>query len=108
MMQRLSSEGKRAFEELLDVTRETKIVNVLIFEGANGIKKYEMDSWFKNNVNSYEGIWVGNGFNEQYTLKALKRTQELKEDVKEGYGFVIRRGIPVLVKFIESFDIKLN
>ena len=108
MMRRLSSAGKNNFEKMLELSKDTKKINVIIFDNANGIKRFEIESWFKNYVNPYDGIWIGNGVNEQYTIKILKRTHELKEDLTGSYGFVIRRGTPVLVKMIESFDIKFN
>ena len=108
MMQRLSMDGRKYFEKLLELSKDTKKVNIILFDNVNGIKKFEIDSWFKNYVNPYDGIYIGNGINDQYTIKILKRTLELKEDIKASYGFVIRRGTPVMVKFIESFDIKFN
>jgi len=108
MFSKLSATGKNDFEKMMELSKDIKIINFIIFENANNIRKYEMDMWFKNSVNQNEGIWIGNGINDQYTFKISKRTNDMKDDTPLYYGFVIRRGKASYVKFIESFDIKFN
>ena len=63
-------------------------------------KKLEYDNWYKAIVKNNQGIWIGNGVSDQYTIKIAKMTRELQEELSLGFGYVIRRGNAVLTKFL--------
>ena len=67
------------------------------------IKKNIYDSWFKDNYNPSNGIFVGNGLSDQMTINISKRIPEMKEDVPYNFGFVVKKGIPTYVKFVEKY-----
>lgn len=68
------------------------------------IKKIEFESWYKAAVNDTNGIWVGNGINEQFSLKVSTKIEEMKKEIPSNFCFVVNRGIPKYVKFVESFE----
>ena len=51
-----------------------------------------------------QGIWIGNGIANQYTLKIAKVTRELQDDIDRGFGYIVKRGIPTLTKMLTDID----
>lgn len=108
LVNRLSQDNKRKLPTLFEKAKDLGIVNFIIMDSIDKYKKLEMESWYKTCANPNDGIWIGPGVNEQYTLKISQRTPELKEQINEEFCFVIRRGRPTLVKYISKFDLNLK
>ena len=69
-----------------------------IFNGI--VKNISYDDWFKNSIDLSDGIWIGNGLGDQFTLKVTTNSRELREDIDPKFGYVVNRGKAVQVKFI--------
>ena len=105
---RLSPENKKKLGTLFEKAKDLEIVNFIIMDSVDKYKKIELEFWYKTCVNPNDGIWIGPGINEQYTLKVSQRTPELKEQINEEFCFVIKRGKPTLVKYVSKFDLNLK
>ena len=105
---RISATARTKFETMLEQAKSLKVLDVIIFDNSNSIHRFELDKWYKNTVNSNDGIWIGNGVLEQYSIKIAKRTNDMKLDLPDNFAFVIRRGKAVLIKLLEKFDINLK
>ena len=105
---KLSDNNKKDINELFNKAKELEIINFVIFDEIAKIKKYEYEPWFKSGFNSNEGIWIGGGINDQFTLKPLVRTPELRETISDDFCFALVRGKPVLVKYITDFERELD
>ena len=65
------------------------------------IKSIEYEMWYKSAVSNNYGIWIGNGITEQFTMKLSKTPKYLYNDIPENFGYIIKLGIPSLVKLLE-------
>ena len=63
---------------------------------------FEYESWYKSSVNTNDGIWLGNGINDQFSINITQKIPEIRQEIPYNFCFVIKRGKPVLVKFIEK------
>ena len=107
--------GVNSFKTKLDVDRQNRIaelfsdqyqlnlINFIFVDTVDKLKKFSYDAWFKDNINNTSGIFLGNGLGDQMLISVSKRIPEMKEDVPYNFGFIIKRGIPTYVKFIEQF-----
>ena len=102
LLLKLSADAKSSYDTLVETANMIQTIKFIFIDTIDIFKKVEYDNWYKAIVKNNQGIWIGNGISEQYTLKLSKITRELQEDVDLGFGYVIRRGIPVLTKFITS------
>ena len=102
---KISEENKIKLKNICSVGKELGIINIIIIDSVDNIRKVETESWYKNSVNSNDGIWIGNGINEQFSLKVNQRTKELKEELPDNFCFVITRGKPILTKLVEKFEL---
>ena len=105
---RLSPENKKKLGTLFEKAKDLEIVNFIILDSVDKFKKLEIEFWYKTCANPNDGIWIGPGVNDQYTLKVSQRTPELKEQINEEFCFVIKRGKPTLVKYVSKFDLNLK
>ena len=105
---RLNEENKAKFADLFTNGKDLGIVNFIIVDSIDKIKKIEIESWYKNCVNNNFGIWIGNGINDQFSLKISQKIAEMKEDVPNNFCFVIKRGKAQYVKFVEKLDLEYN
>lgn len=92
--------------ELFEFSKKLGIVNFIFVDSVDNIKKFEYETWYKNCVDNSTGIWVGNGINDQYTIKTSMRIDDMKRDVPEGFCFVINKGRVKFVKYVSKFNLK--
>jgi len=77
-----------------------------LIDSIDKIKKNEVELWYKNTVDPNQAIWIGNGVNDQYSIKLAQRPPECKQEIEYNYGFFIQKGKPVLMKYVEVYDSK--
>ena len=100
---KLSDENQNKFDQLFNDDNELRLINFTIIDTTEKIKRFAYDSWFKDNYNSNSGIFLGNGVEDQMLINIGKRIPDMKEDVPYNFGFVIKRGTPSYVKFVEKY-----
>lgn len=75
--------------------------SVIIVENANKMKSYEFEVWYKTYISRENGIWVGNGIDNQYLININSSRKELINNCGRSFGYVIKDGIAVLIKLLE-------
>ena len=103
----LSNTNKVKFSELFSNAQDLGVINYILVDSLDKIKKIEFDSWYKECVSPSSGIWIGNGINEQYIIKISKRIDAMKENLPNGFCFVINRGKVKYVKYVTELDLKV-
>ena len=102
---RLNEENKTKFGEMFINGKDLNIINFIIVDSVDKFNKIEIDSWYKSCVDNTFGIWIGNGINNQYNLKINQKIEEMKEETPNNFCFIIKRGKPQYVKYIEKCEI---
>ena len=77
-------------------------VTLIIGENVKAITAVNTEKWFKDNTSQSDGIWVGNGFNDQYQLKAGRITPDMKEDITSDFGYSLIDGKAVRIKLLSE------
>ena len=105
---KLNKDNQSKFGEIFDKVQDLDIINYIIVDSVDQIKKVEYDSWYKGNINNTDGIWIGNGLNDQFSIKVTQRNNDAKLDLGDNFCFVVKKGKAELVQYIEKFDIELK
>ncbi len=105
---KLSSDNKNKLTEIIDNLKNLEIVNFYLIDTIDKIEKVELESWFKNSVNNTNGIWIGSGINDQFSLKISRKIDEMKYDVPNDFCFIIKHGKPQYVKYIEKLELNFS
>ena len=75
-------------------------LNFILVDTIDKFKKVEYDNWYKTSVSNSDGIWVGEGISEQFTIKIAKVTKELRAEITSEFGYVITKGKAELIKLL--------
>ena len=100
MLGKLSAIEKGKFTTLMNDCKNNGNIKILIIDTIDVIKSINFEPWYKANIDLSEGIWIGNGIANQFTLKVTTNARILRADVPPGFGYVIRKGKAVLIKLI--------
>jgi DNA segregation ATPase FtsK/SpoIIIE, S-DNA-T family len=101
----------RLLEELTDANRDKFTAMLLKCDTSLGASFVFADTataaetimhqpWAKAHLTRTDGIWVGDGFTDQYTLQISKTTPEMYEEIGSDFGYVVKKGKPCLVKLL--------
>ncbi len=92
------------FNDTFKKMEEIGRCNVILVENANKLKNHEYDDWYKNYISKDNGIWVGNGVNNQYLININSNRREINDNCGSSFGYVIREGIATEVKMLEMVE----
>lgn len=98
----LSEDSKDKLKVLLEKGEVDYCVHLIISDSISYISSISYEGWFKAKASLNEGIWLGNGIADQYQFKLTKTSNELYQDVGEGFGYVYRKGYVTLIKQLTS------
>ena len=99
---RIDDSNKETFENAISDSKNYGLDNYIIIDSSDKIKGFAYDAWYKESVDDSQGIWLGNGISDQYTLKLLSTPRELREEIPEGFGYVVKNGKATLVKLVQK------
>lgn len=91
--------GKEIFESMLKEFYEMKNCNFIIVDSATRIKNRQYDNWYKKYVSGDNGIWIGDGLNDQYILNISDR-RIIDNNCGNSFGYIVKKGNITLLKFL--------
>lgn len=100
---KLSSDNQEKLDALFADKYDLKLINFILVDTIDKINKFAYESWFKDAFNPGYGIYLGSGIGDQMLININKRIPEMNEEVPYNYGFVVKKGIPSYVKFVEIY-----
>ena len=83
VLNKLSEDGQDKLKVLIEHSEHEYNANFILCDTIDAIKIYSPESWFANKANKNNYIWVGNGINDQVTLRhslTYRDTQNLRSD----------------------------
>lgn len=75
----------------------------VICESVVNVKKFFAEKWCRSHTDKFclnNGIWIGNGIKSQTIFNVIKKPREYSSDIDSDFGFIVRDGETVLVKFL--------
>lgn len=98
----LSEEGNEKLSLILEKGTVDYNINIVIADQVKNISSVSFEKWYKFNVNSSSGIWIGSGITEQYLLKANKTTNEMHDEISHEFGYSLINGRCVRLKLLKN------
>ena len=99
---KMDAEVKKDFTDLLTESKKAGNIKYIFVETIDAIKAIAFETWYKGNADMAEGIWIGNGLSNQFTLKVTTASRILRQEVDPGFGYIIKKGKADLMKFISD------
>ena len=98
----LAQEDKDKFMNMINKSKDSLKIHFIFIDVPSGFKPYEYESWYKNAVNQSSGLWIGDGFAEQYLIKPTKMVQSYYDIIGSNYGYLVDNGQVKFIKIIEK------
>ena len=102
LLEKLMDEDKTKLTTMLEEAVKLKNIKFIIVDRIDDIKQLNYEDWFKQSIDLAEGIWIGNGISNQFTLKVTTASRILREEVQEGFGYIIVKGKAYLMKLMSD------
>ena len=102
ILNKLSPTDKANVTQQLEKVKMVSNVKLVIIDTIENIKTISYELWYKNNVSLSEGIWLGNGIANQFTLKVTTSTRILRAEINPEFGYVIIKGKAYLTKLLSE------
>lgn len=99
---KISAENKKEFEKMITTAKETGKYSFILVDTVDKFKKMEYDQWYRNVISNNQGIWLGNGVADQYTIKISKMSKALYAEVENNFGYKVTKGTPSLIKVLQE------
>ena len=100
LMNKLSAIEKSKFQNLIIQAKSNNNVKILIAENIDVIKTINFEPWYKGNVDLSEGVWIGNGIGNQFTLRVTTNSRLLRAEIEPGFGYCVKKGRAALIKLM--------
>ena len=91
---------EKVFESLTGINNSS----IIVVDSVQQIKSVEFENWYKQYVVNSDGIWIGNGISEQFIIKTNVSVNKLNNNCGDNFGYIIKKGMPKLVKLLEMSD----
>ena len=102
MLNKLSSIEKDKLTTLIGDCRKKGNIKIILVDTIDSIKTINYEAWYKDGTDLSEGIWLGNGIGNQFTLKVTTNSRILRMEVDPGFGYAINKGKAVLIKLMSD------
>ena len=93
----MDNEKREIIEEIVNREETEKLQNSIDI-----IKGIGFEAWYKGSCDMSEGVWLGNGIGNQFTLKVTTNSRVLRQEVEPGFGYVIKKGKAALMKLMSD------
>ena len=101
LFNRIKPDTKNNFTKTIIKAKALELINFVLIDTNDNLKKYQYDEWYKSNVKTNNGIWVGNGIAEQNVIKLSKMSRDLYAIVGNDFGYVVNEGVHELIKLVK-------
>ncbi|MBR3146048.1 MAG: type VII secretion protein EssC [Bacilli bacterium] len=102
LLNKIPVEEKPKFADVINNCKAQGNIRIILIDTIESIKTLAFETWYKQNVDLAEGIWLGNGIADQFTLKVTTNSRILRTEVEPGFGYIIRKGKATLIKLMSD------
>ena len=85
---------------MLDKANKTGKQSFIFIDNPDKLEDHTYDEWYTNFINQSNGIWVGNGIENQTLINTNFSLNGLENNCGNSFGYVVDEGIPTLIKLV--------
>ena len=101
---KLTVEISDIMNNLYEIYTKTNLINFVVVDSIDNLKKYEFETWFKTINLPDHAIWIGEGISNQFTIKLTRSSDRaLQNPITNDFGYTVVSGKHALIKLLE-FD----
>lgn len=104
LLSSLDEYHKEMLNLVLEKGQKTYNMNFVISEINKKISTVSYNNWYKQKVNTSNGIWVGTGITDQFSINISSQNSEMRKDISNEYGYVVNKGKTTKIKLLNLGD----
>ncbi|MCM1114549.1 MAG: type VII secretion protein EssC [Clostridium sp.] len=102
LVNRLDDTGKDRLFAMLFKGQALYKVHFIVLDSQSYFSTVNYTDWYKTHIQGNDGIYIGDGFADQYLLKANKHSNSFYEEIGNDFGYLLNKGKATLVKFLTT------
>ena len=102
LVNKFPTDIKSKFTTLITEAQKTKTIKFVVVDTIDSIKQLAYEVWLKPSIDLSSAIWIGNGISNQFTLKVTTSSRLLRQELKEGFGYIIIKGKAFVIKLMSD------
>ena len=99
----LSSEEQNKLNSILLGIKSKPNIRIVIADAIAKIKTFEYEDYYRENIQPINGIWIGSGITEQFTIKSSTYNKETRNPIPNYFGYNVTRGTAILIKILDFY-----
>ena len=96
-------EKQRELKSLLSNLKNKKDIRIIFADSISKIKMYEYEDFYRNTVQPINGVWIGSGVTDQYTIKCSTYNRATRAQIPNDFGYNINKGNATFVKLLDFY-----
>ena len=100
-LKQYADNNKKPIEEFLESLTNQKNYSIIIADDMQQIKASEYEKWYKKYIGNLQGLWIGSGVSDQYSLKINQSGSRLDNNCDIDFGYVVKNGNAKFIKLLE-------
>ena len=104
LLSRLSVDKKNEFTTALAMIKDLGLYHIVIIDNNDKLKQQTYEQWYKEAIDSSNGVWLGNNVLDQTSLKLSMSPRELREELEVGFGVLVYKGKPYVMKLLGGVE----
>lgn len=100
-LKQYASKNNIAIDAMFERLTNNNNYSIIILEAIQQVKTSEFEDWYKNYVVNNEGLWIGSGIADQFSLKFNQAISKLENNCDQNFGYVLKNGNAKLIKLLE-------
>ncbi len=102
LLSKIPTTDKSNITTIIQEAKKLNTIKFIVIDTIDSLKNLSYEMWFKSGIDLSEGIWIGNGIGNQFTLKVTTNARMLRTELEANFGYVVKKGKATVVKFISS------
>ncbi|MGM9877630.1 MAG: type VII secretion protein EssC [Bacilli bacterium] len=91
---------QKHFNDVFEGLKNYKKNKFIIYDDYNSYKSLETESWFRSNVNTSSGIWLGENAANQYSIRMPNISLEERKLMFNQIGYVVKNSSHTIIRYI--------
>ena len=87
-------------DALFSYADESENLSFILVENPSFLKEHCYDAWYSNHIKDDNGIWVGNGIENQSTISTNYTIDGLENNCGTSFGYAVIDGETTLIKLV--------
>jgi len=99
---KLDATTRTKFTTLVSQAIKFGTMKFIIIDTIDSIKGLTYEPWLRSSVDFSEGVWLGNGISNQFTIKVTTASRLLRKEIPDNFAYIVEKGKASVIKLMSD------